>query len=446
MSVYETSIRGRFCTNSSLHKAGVGSYIYAGNYEKVTEGDITREFYYLDGNVIVIKQDGVFTPYLAFKDNLGSFLSIMDAEGEKVFDADYDAWGKQTVHLNEIGFQRGYTGHEMWNEFGIINMNGRLYDPAIARFLSPDNYVQAPDNSQSFNRYSYCLNNPLKYNDPSGDFWEWIIGAAIGVYFGGVLSNDSYNPTKWDYSSAQTWRYMTYGGISSAASGYLGGAIASSGGAFANTMSIATASFVNSVGTNLYTNGKTPVSISFGAFSYDMTNNKFGRLGKKGNSKLDNWMYSLGALANVSDVLIGLNPRDIDLVTSHEEKGAGHSSLVENGSNKKIISVGPIQEEGTTWHWCKGTNDWNTHVNDKTNLFKNTLSVNKKTVESYADILNNNSFHYSVELSSCVTNTSIALNLSGVFNIGIHPYLLQAQMNLWANGVRPWFVCMYQTK
>ena len=72
--------------------------------------------------------------------------------------------------------------HEMLSEFDIINMNqrslsrsgesnGRLYDPVLGRFFSPDNYVQMPDNSQSFNRYSYCLNNPLKYTDPSGNLF-----------------------------------------------------------------------------------------------------------------------------------------------------------------------------------------------------------------------------------------------------------------------------------
>jgi hypothetical protein len=50
-------------------------------------------------------------------------------------------------------------------------MNGRMYDPVLARFLSPDPFVQAPDFSQNYNRYSYCLNNPLKYTDPSGEFF-----------------------------------------------------------------------------------------------------------------------------------------------------------------------------------------------------------------------------------------------------------------------------------
>ena len=119
--------------------------------------------------------------YLAFTDNLGSILSVMDKDGNKVFDASYDAWGRQTIMLNTIGLQRGYTGHEMINEFDIINMNGRLYDPVLGRFFSPDNYVQMPDNSQNFNRYSYCLNNPLKYTDPSGNLSELIAFAAFSA-------------------------------------------------------------------------------------------------------------------------------------------------------------------------------------------------------------------------------------------------------------------------
>jgi len=61
-------------------------------------------------------------------------------------------------------------------------MNGRLYDPYLQRFLSPDNYVQSPFNAQKFNRYAYCLNNPLMYTDPSGEFLDlalFIIGSAI---------------------------------------------------------------------------------------------------------------------------------------------------------------------------------------------------------------------------------------------------------------------------
>ncbi len=151
----------------------------SGNYEKITDNGHTREFYYLDGGVIVIKENGVFKPYIAFTDHLGSIMSVVDREGTEVFEAQYDAWGDQTVKRNTIGLRRGYTGHEMLGEYGIINMNGRLYDPVLGRFFSPDNYVQFPGFTQSYNRYSYCLNNPLKYTDPSG---ELSFTVAFGIF------------------------------------------------------------------------------------------------------------------------------------------------------------------------------------------------------------------------------------------------------------------------
>jgi hypothetical protein len=66
-------------------------------------------------------------------------------------------------------------------------MNGRLYDPALARVLSPDNYVQDPFSSQHYNRYSYAHNNPLVYNDPDGQWVNFAIGAAVGGVSGYMI-------------------------------------------------------------------------------------------------------------------------------------------------------------------------------------------------------------------------------------------------------------------
>jgi RHS repeat-associated protein len=69
----------------------------------------------------------------------------------------------------------------MLDEFALINMNARLYDPVVGMFLSPDNYIQAPGNTQNYNRYAYCLNNPLKYTDPSGNI---TYAAMVGFIHG----------------------------------------------------------------------------------------------------------------------------------------------------------------------------------------------------------------------------------------------------------------------
>ena len=222
--------RQRWYSELSKNGTDIRTTVYAGECERVTENGKTREFYYLDGNTIAVRENGTVKTYLAFTDNLGSILSVMDENGAKVFDASYDAWGKQTVTLNSIGLHRGYTGHEMLNEFDIINMNGRLYDPVLGRFFSPDNYVQMPDNSQNFNRYSYCLNNPLKYSDPSGEFaWSIpvIAGAMIGAYAGASIQSGTAAFWKWN---SNAWKGAITGGIVGATIGYgVSAALASSG-------------------------------------------------------------------------------------------------------------------------------------------------------------------------------------------------------------------------
>ncbi len=64
--------------------------------------------------------------------------------------------------------QRGFTGHKHVDHADVIHMNGRIYDPTLGRFMQADPIVQAPDNLQSLNRYSYVFNNPLSYTDPTG--------------------------------------------------------------------------------------------------------------------------------------------------------------------------------------------------------------------------------------------------------------------------------------
>ncbi len=63
---------------------------------------------------------------------------------------------------------RGYTGHKQNDDLGLIYMNARYYAPTLNRFLTPDSIVPDPTNPQTLNRYSYTLNNPIRYSDPSG--------------------------------------------------------------------------------------------------------------------------------------------------------------------------------------------------------------------------------------------------------------------------------------
>ena len=95
------------------------------------------------------------------------------------------SWNYTLTGEPDLFADRGFTGHEYLEDFKLYNMNGRLYDPVVGRFLSPDPFVQSPDFTQNFNRYSYGLNNPLVYVDEDGE-WLWLVFAVYGAWNLGV--------------------------------------------------------------------------------------------------------------------------------------------------------------------------------------------------------------------------------------------------------------------
>ena len=97
-------------------------------------------------------------------DAWGNLVKLQNATGQFVINN-----GQTLIANYKMLSERGFTGHEHLFGIGLINMNGRLYDPKLHRFLMPDNNLQDPSNSQNFNRYAYVLNNPLMNIDPSGE-------------------------------------------------------------------------------------------------------------------------------------------------------------------------------------------------------------------------------------------------------------------------------------
>ena len=114
----------------------------------------------------------------------------------------YDAWGQRRNgttwgDLSALALgsfdtsrtKRGYTGHEMLDTVGIVHMNGRIYDPTLGRFMQADPVIQFPHYSQGYNRYSYVLNNPLAYTDPTGYFIDKLfkkVFRGVNKVFGDV--------------------------------------------------------------------------------------------------------------------------------------------------------------------------------------------------------------------------------------------------------------------
>jgi|GEM_PF-6891628 len=110
------------------------------------------------------------------KDHLGSVAVLMDESGTVTERLSYDAWGKRRFPdgsddpTGSITSEttRGFTGHEMIDAVGLVNMNGRIYDPKIGRFLSADPYIHEILDTQDLNRYSYVRNRSLSFTDASG--------------------------------------------------------------------------------------------------------------------------------------------------------------------------------------------------------------------------------------------------------------------------------------
>ena len=228
------------------------------HYEKEIDGALIehKHYIYAAGQSIALhttKSDGTGKTRYLHKDHLGSTDVITDESGNIVEHMSFEAFGsRRNVDWNTTGngiaaleVHHGFTGHEHLDEVGIIHMNGRLYDPQLGRFLSPDVQVQYPENSQSFNRYSYVHNNPLSYTDPSGygffsKLWKGVkqvfknkvfrvVVAVAAAYFTfNMASSWAWAvQTSTQAGVATAGAYTTAGIVGGAAGGFVAGGILS---------------------------------------------------------------------------------------------------------------------------------------------------------------------------------------------------------------------------
>jgi RHS repeat-associated protein len=158
-------------------------YDYTGMRVKKHGGGITR--YPFQG--VEIDPNGVMTKFIRIgtenfashkgtgderyyyhNDHLGSVNVITDGNGVQIQVNEYDPWGKISRSEGAADPTHAFTGQEIDSESGIQYYGGRYYNQLIGRFISADPFVQEPDNPQNLNRYSYVINNPQNYTDPSG--------------------------------------------------------------------------------------------------------------------------------------------------------------------------------------------------------------------------------------------------------------------------------------
>jgi len=154
-----------------------------GLYERRQNGATTEDVFYVPGgNGIAAQVIRAATPgasnshviedirYLEH-DHLGSSSVAFDDAGSAETQL-FDPWGKSILHTGGSMFGSlltfGYTDQEHEPELDWVNMNGRMYDPAQRRMIETDPLIGDALFSQGRNRYSYVLNNPIRYSDPSG--------------------------------------------------------------------------------------------------------------------------------------------------------------------------------------------------------------------------------------------------------------------------------------
>lgn len=187
-----------------FHPDNVGGLFF--EQETETDGSVVnRHFVNAGGQVVaVFASTGAGSATITRKDylhsdHLGSVVAVTNLSGSITQHYAYDPFGKRrfvngnfdaanslfidwthyadqsssgTLLTGTAGSSRGFTGHESEDDAGLINMNGRLYDANIARFLQADPTIQFAGRLQNYNRYSYVMNNPLNAADPSGFYAE----------------------------------------------------------------------------------------------------------------------------------------------------------------------------------------------------------------------------------------------------------------------------------
>ncbi|QDQ25666.1 hypothetical protein FNU76_04480 [Chitinimonas arctica] len=149
---------------------------YAGAIEAETTGSTVKAIktYWPNGLGVEIDKGSSTDQHWTHEDRLGSVVAISDQTGALKERLSYDAWGKRrnlngsASNVDGAIDNKGFTGHEMLDGLDLVHMNGRVYDPLVARFMSADPIIQDPEHSQSYNRYSYVWNNPTNLTDPTG--------------------------------------------------------------------------------------------------------------------------------------------------------------------------------------------------------------------------------------------------------------------------------------
>jgi RHS repeat-associated protein len=201
--------------------------IYVGGlFEKRRSGSTTDDVFYVVARGRLVAQvtrreGGAESLLFVHVDRQGSVDTVTDASGKIAERTKRDPFGNRVTNFNQPVLPTtisastnkvhlGYTGQEQDDELGLINMRNRMYDPRLGRFVTPDPIVPHLFDGPSHNRYSYVLDNPTRYRDPSGldgetpDCQLWGTTCPTDV-------NDPNTPPSSPPSPGHHWEYIGNG-------------------------------------------------------------------------------------------------------------------------------------------------------------------------------------------------------------------------------------------
>jgi len=170
---------------------GTTTTLYIGKLYECTEGVCKRHIYAGNQRIAEVPVADPTDISYYHPDHLGSSSVITyNNQPNDIQRLTYYPYGETFTNSHptnkEVDYK--YTGQLLDDSTGLYFYGARYYDPQLARFISPDTFIQAPGNPQNLNRYSYVLNNPIVYTDPSGNFFQLIVGIAVAAAVGAVIS------------------------------------------------------------------------------------------------------------------------------------------------------------------------------------------------------------------------------------------------------------------
>ncbi len=144
--------------------------------ESDLSGTMKSEYVFFDGERVARKDfsGGATSAFYYFSDHLKTASVVTDSAGNIKGESDYYPWGGELQFVNNDSNHYKFTGKERDQETGLDNFGKRYYGNALGRFVTPDPLMNSgqPWNPQTWNRYTYTLNNPLRYTDPTG-LYTW---------------------------------------------------------------------------------------------------------------------------------------------------------------------------------------------------------------------------------------------------------------------------------